>query len=567
MNWRRVALCPLLLLFFATAHVESENYIVNGSQESTITYSLTQQIVPSGSAASIQLSFVTPATYESPTYAQKISNLRFHVDPAPQERKERQDERGNRIIDMSWKNISGPLTAGISCTAETRTILKPLESTAGFPLSSLPTEVGVYVKPSVQVQSDNAEIRRTAAELTDGVTTEFAAVRRIISWVIDHMKYVSPPKEYTALYSFRTGLGNCQNYSHLAAALARAVGIPVRIVNGVTLKEPYTIQTGTGEFTFRMGQGRHSWIEVFYPDLGWVPYDPQQTELFVSNRFIRIEVGVDNKETEKDGVVRYRQAPGSGGRPQFQETIEAAFPSDQIHLTSHKQEYGPRSILLAPDMKAAFEPVVTHEEPPPKKIPDDVLDTLQYSERYIFGNLNFPRNIDFLTTRAVKSGAEGGELVFEKNFLVETAEYVTKKMLQYAQIIIVEKPLKLYETALALHKFGGSGQVWVELMSDDHGRPGSRIAVSDLKDLRDIPLKAGYDWVGFRYASSPPILSPGRYWIALGFTGSPIINWFYSYGKPVGPMEGTRYKSPYDEAWSGALAYEFNYRIAGLTNK
>ncbi|MBN2415162.1 transglutaminase domain-containing protein [bacterium] len=567
MNRRIVLICPLLLQVFATADLGSENYIVNGSQESEIAYSLTQRIVPAGTAASVQLSFVAPETYSTPTYSQTIRDLRFTVDPLPQERKERRDERGNRIIDMSWRNLSGPLTAGISCTAETRTILKPLESKAGFPPTSLPDDVDAYLKPSVQVQSDHPDIRRTSSELTAGVTTEFDAVRRIVSWVIDHMKYVTPPEEYDALYSFRTGLGNCQNYSHLAAALARAAGIPVRIVNGVTLKEPFTMKTGQGEFTFRMGQGRHSWIEVYYPDLGWIPYDPQQTELFVSNRFIRIEVGVDNKETEKDGVVRYRQAPGAGGRPEFQETIEAAFPSDRIHLTSVKQDYGPRSILLAPEVTAEFKPVVTHEEPPPKTIPGDVLDKLQFSERYIFGNLNFPRNVDFLTTREVKSGDASGELVFEKNFLVETAEYVTKKMLQYAQIIIVDKPLKLYEAALALHKFGGGGQVWVELMADDGGRPGGRIAVSDMKDLRDIPRNAGYDWVGFRFTASPPILSPGRYWIALGFTGSPIINWFYSYGKPVGPMEGTRYKSPYDDEWSGALAYEFNYRIAGLTSK
>ncbi len=56
---------------------------------------------------------------------------------------------------------------------------------------------------------------------------------------------------------------------------------------------------------------------------------------------------------------------------------------------------------------------------------------------------------------------------------------------------------------------------------------------------------------------------PGAYWIGLGFTGSPIVNWFYTYGKPVGPSDGTRYKSVYEQDWSGALSYEFNYRVIG----
>jgi len=45
------------------------------------------------------------------------------------------------------------------------------------------------------------------------------------------------------------------------------------------------------------------------------------------------------------------------------------------------------------------------------------------------------------------------------------------------------------------------------------------------------------------------------------------MNWFYTYGKPVGPSEGTRYKSVYEQDWSGALSYEFNYRVIGLTTR
>jgi hypothetical protein len=43
------------------------------------------------------------------------------------------------------------------------------------------------------------------------------------------------------------------------------------------------------------------------------------------------------------------------------------------------------------------------------------------------------------------------------------------------------------------------------------------------------------------------------------------VNWFYTYGKPVGPVDGTRYKSVFQDDWSGALNYEFNYRLVGIT--
>jgi hypothetical protein len=403
--------------------------------------------------------------------------------------------------------------------------------------------------------------------LVTGVKTEFDAVQRILSFVVDRVRYVTPPVQYDAMYSFTSGKGNCQNFSHLSSALMRAAGIPSRIVNGITLKQPYSVKTPEGEFSFRFGQGRHSWIEVFFPDLGWVPFDPQQTELFVSNRFIRAEIGLDNEETVNDGLIRWKQASGATGNPRFEETIEAEFVSDQVRLAMEKQAYGPQAMLLCPPVKAVFKQVVVAAPPPPREIPRDQLDRLTLDKPYLFGNLDFPKGMDFLFTRGPAQRGAGDEFRMEKNFLVETAEYVTTKMTQYAQVFVLKKPLKLAKAGLALHAFGGSGQLWIELARDVNGKPAELLATSEFLGLERVPRRAGYDWVDFSFTGAPAVLSPGRYWILLGFTGSPIVNWFYTYGKPVGPVDGTRFKGVYDTEWSGALAYEFNYRVAGFTVK
>jgi hypothetical protein len=138
----------------------------------------------------------------------------------------------------------------------------------------------------------------------------------------------------------------------------------------------------------------------------------------------------------------------------------------------------------------------------------------------------------------------------EKNFLVETAEYVTTKMTQYAQVFVLKKPLKLFKAGLALHKFGGGGQLWIELAEDVEDKPGAVMATSDLLSLDQIRQKAGYDWIDFSFGDSP-LLSPGKYWILLGFTGSPVVNWYYTYGKPVGPVDGTRQGGTKPMEWRG----------------
>jgi hypothetical protein len=298
-----------------------------------------------------------------------------------------------------------------------------------------------------------------------------------------------------------------------------------------------------------------------------VPFDPQQTELFVSNRFIRAEVGLDNEETVNDGLIRWRQASGAEGDPRFEETIDAEFASDQVRLSMEKQNYGPQNMLVCPRVRAEFKQVAVVTPPPPKEVPREQLDKLQYKNPFVFGNLDFPKRMDFLSTRGPAQKDAGDTFRMEKNFLVETAEYVTTKMTQYAQVFVLKKPIKLLKTGLALHKFGGSGQLWIELALDDRGKPGGVIATSDLLMLEQISQKAGYDWVDFQFSGDAPVLSPGKYWILLSFTGSPIMNWFYTYGKPVGPVDGTRYKGVYDADWSGALAYEFNYRVAGYSSE
>jgi hypothetical protein len=348
----------------------------------------------------------------------------------------------------------------------------------------------------------------------------------------------------------------------------RASGIPVRIVNGITLKKPYDINVEDSIMTMKMAQGRHAWIEVFFPDLGWVPFDAQGTEMFVSNRFIRVEAGLDNHETRQDGLMRWIQARGSAGRPVFEESIEAEFVDDRIKLAGRKTNYGPRSMLLCPQVQAAFSKVAAAPPPPPPTwMPEDVLKQLQFIQPYEFGNLDFPENVDFLSARGPAEQYGGETMEMRKNFLVETAEYVTTQGNQYAQTFILARPMQLQHVGLALHKFNSEGQLWLELLKDNGGIPGEIVATSDFIELNQLKFTPGYAWVDFDFTTSSVILSPGRYWVALGFTGGPIVNWFFTYGKPVGPQDGTRYKTLFDETWSRSLAYEFNYRVRGLTVK
>ena len=552
-----ILLCPALSL--------AENYTVKGEMGANIRYELQEQVTAGEGIKKMVLSFVKPRTFESPTYRLEIKDFKLVFSPEPQERKTHTDSRGNEIVTATWTKPADFINVRLTCDAFSETKFPVLTTQDPFPLVKIDPETRDYLKSTEQVQSDDARIRELALKLTAGVKTEFDAVQQIISWVVDNVHYVTPPVRYDAIYSLESGKGNCQNYSHLSAALLRSVGIPVRIVNGVTLNQPFDIAWDKGVLTLKMGQGRHSWVEVWFPQLGWVPFDPQNTILFVSNRFVRIEVGVDNNETKNDGLFRWAQVQ-EAQKPKLQESISANFDSDQVNVKGDRQKYGPKNLLLSPLVKAEFKQIEVVPPPPPPVISDKAKKKLRYEVPFIYGNLEYPQDIDFAFPRVTEAAGKN-QFEMSRNFLVETAEYVTTNLTQYAQVVVLRKPVKIQKIGLALHKFGGDGLLWLDILQDSNGKPGAPISTSDFINLDQLSLKPGYRWTDFDFSRETPILMPGSYWIALGFTGSPIINWFYTYGKPVGPVDGTRYKGVYQEDWSGALNYEFNYRVIGLTSK
>jgi hypothetical protein len=221
----------------------------------------------------------------------------------------------------------------------------------------------------------------------------------------------------------------------------------------------------------------------------------------------------------------------------------------------------------APPVPAPPVPEPPKPEPPKPAPPVLPPKAGQYKVPFVFGNLEYPENIDFAFPRETKDKGKGS-FEMSRNFLVETSEYVTTNATQYAQVVELVKPVTLSKVSLALHKFGGEGWLWVDIFKDNDGKPGDPLYATQMISLDDISGKPGYRWVDFKFSDKEkPVLMPGAYWIALGFSGSPIMNWFYTYGKPVGPVYGTRYKGVFAEDWSGALNYEFNYKVVGMTVK
>ncbi len=65
-------------------------------------------------------------------------------------------------------------------------------------------------------------------------------------------------------------VGYCQYYATTMAVFLRELGIPSRIAEGFL---PGDRELRSGRETL-LGRNRHQWVEVYFPNYGWVPFDP-----------------------------------------------------------------------------------------------------------------------------------------------------------------------------------------------------------------------------------------------------------------------------------------------------
>ncbi|MDD5711218.1 MAG: transglutaminase family protein [Smithellaceae bacterium] len=259
-------------------------------------------------AASVSLSFVVPPDYQTSSSSQTVSDFALVFSPPSQKREISTDQWGNQIIKSTWQAAPATIDVKMTYNVQSEVRSRDRASSAPFPLTDVDPFAKIYLQATKQVQADDPAIQALSSELTAGTNAEIEAVRKVISHVADRLNYVAKPPQYDALFTLETGTGNCQNYCHLCAALLRAAGIPTRIVRGVTLKDPVNINAAPGVATFKIDRRKHSWIEVWFPDLGWAPYDPQTAGSPVSGRFVKIEIGPDNDATRNDGLVRRDKA-------------------------------------------------------------------------------------------------------------------------------------------------------------------------------------------------------------------------------------------------------------------
>lgn len=151
-----------------------------------------------------------------------------------------------------------------------------------IPVGSVPASVRQYLQPEKDRQSADPSITRLAKGVTQGVRSAQEAGNAILTWIADNLVFdtsISVPSD--AVSALQHQKAYCVGYSNLAVAMLRAAGIPARVAHGYLppgyewgfSKEYWGVKVNDGGF--------HAYLEIFYPDIGWVFSDAEHSHHFV----------------------------------------------------------------------------------------------------------------------------------------------------------------------------------------------------------------------------------------------------------------------------------------------
>ncbi|MBE6562213.1 MAG: hypothetical protein E7660_00585 [Ruminococcaceae bacterium] len=143
-----------------------------------------------------------------------------------------------------------------------------------------------------------AEIESTAKGGAEGLRHD--KVLAVISYLCSeeftyNLEPAVPETESSVLeaFLFETKEGYCSHYATAATVLLREMGIPARFVEGYIANEWYD-NFGTQQAAkFRSDvndEDSHTWVEVYYENIGWIPYEVTKT--FAIEMFGETESGV-----------------------------------------------------------------------------------------------------------------------------------------------------------------------------------------------------------------------------------------------------------------------------------
>ncbi|MGP6138960.1 DUF4129 domain-containing transglutaminase family protein [Jeotgalibaca sp. A127] len=152
---------------------------------------------------------------------------------------------------------------------------------AGLNSVSIENELGLE-EYLVVPESVPQRVWDLAAELTAGPGTMYEKVRALEQYLssdggfrysLREASVLPDGADYVDHFLFESGVGYCDNFSTAMVVMARMAGIPARWAKGFNSGTAAVDADGVAYYEVTNANA-HSWPEIYFPEHGWVPFEP-----------------------------------------------------------------------------------------------------------------------------------------------------------------------------------------------------------------------------------------------------------------------------------------------------
>lgn len=191
-------------------------------------------------------------------------------------------------LPLNGSDLFGALPGGPTYRAESYILHPSLQQ-----LRTAGTDYPDFIrKRYLQLPEDLSE--RTyglARRLTATAATPFDQATAIQNYLRENypytLKITAPPEkaEIADYFLFELKQGYCDYSATAMAVLARAAGLPARLVTGYASGQ-YDFRKA--EYTVRAADA-HAWVEIYFPGIGWVEFEPTASQPEIRRENVRIQ--------------------------------------------------------------------------------------------------------------------------------------------------------------------------------------------------------------------------------------------------------------------------------------
>jgi transglutaminase-like putative cysteine protease len=233
-----------------------------------------------------------------------------------------------RVTTQGGLTTDSPLSQGDTYTVESEVVTASPGQlrTAG---TDYPDRISD--RDYTQLPDDTPDrVGERTAEIVDGLDNPYDKAVAIERWLERNKGYsleVERPEGNIAdQFLFEMDEGYCTYFATTMVTMLREEGIPARMVTGYTSGQ----QVDNDTYVVR-GVDAHAWVEVYFPDHGWVQFDPTPSD--------------ERTDAERDTVQDARQSGANGvdtdqsrGEP-LRETTSSTTGSETASDRSNQSRY------------------------------------------------------------------------------------------------------------------------------------------------------------------------------------------------------------------------------------